>query len=78
MHCPLPLSLPPPMGLQRQASPGEAAAHASKELTWSDGERRRGTGRIAEDTGSGNLRDSGSRSWLAKTQGTKGRRVRTM
>lgn len=62
MHCPLPLSLPPPMGLQRQASPGEEAAHASKGLTWSDGERRRLTGGIAEDTGSGNLRDSGSRS----------------
>ena len=60
MHCPLPLALPPPMGLQRQASPGEEAACASKELTWSDGERRRATGGLAEDTSSGNLRDGGS------------------
>ena len=57
MHCPLPLSLPPPMDLQRQTSQVNKQHTPTRNWPGLMERRRKGTGGSAEATRSGNLRE---------------------
>ena len=57
MHCPLPLTLPPPTGLQRQTSQVKNQHTPTRNWPGLMERRRKGTGGSAEATRSGNLRE---------------------